>query len=279
MTNKKISITEHQNILLDILKFLDQTCRENNIKYSLINGSLIGAIRHHGFIPWDDDVDVILTRENYVKLKKILDKETGQFQTLKQGKGGERYPFIKLIDTHTHAIEKNRPKFNPNYGIYVDILCYYPTSNNQKERKKHYKKLEMMVSLFLRRKIFFKEESLSKIILCLGKNACSKLLGYNKLNRKFNKLLNQYNGRKYVINNWPIYGYEKEIQLRKNTEEYTDTKFENLTVMIFKNYDEILRTIYGNYMKLPPKNERVPKHNMTAWWREYQKPKRQKPNS
>ena len=109
MTNRKISATEQQTILLDILKFLDHTCRKNNINYSLINGSLLGAIRHHGFIPWDDDIDVILTRENYVKLKKILDKETGQFQTLKPGKGGEKYPFIKLIDIRTHAIEKNRP--------------------------------------------------------------------------------------------------------------------------------------------------------------------------
>ena len=118
-------------------------------------------------------------------------------------------------------------------------------------------------------KIFFKEEPLSKIVLCLGKNACSKILGYKRINRMYDKLLNQYSDReKYVINSWPVYGFENEIQLKKNTEEYIDAKFEDMTAMIFKNYDEILTTIYGDYMKLPPKSKRIPKHSMTAWWRE-----------
>lgn len=270
MADKKIiSLPEQQKILLEMLRFLDRICRKNKIKYSLINASLIGAIRHQGFVPWDDDIDVVLTKENYDKLKKILDKETGRYQTLKQGKGGERYGFLKLIDTHTQALEKNRPKFNPNYGIYIDITCYYPTSDGKKEQSKQFRKLKLLFSLYLRRKIFFKEEPLSKIILCLGKNACSKILGYNRINRRYNKLLNKYSdGKKYVISNWPVYGFENEIQLAKNTEEYIDVKFEGVTVMVFKEYDEILKTIYGDYMKMPPKNKRVPKHNITAWWRE-----------
>lgn len=270
MTDEKkmMSVAEQQGILLEMLRFFDHVCRKNKIKYSLINASLIGAIRHHGFVPWDDDVDVVLTKENYQKLKKILDKETGRYQTLKPGKGGEGYGFLKLIDTHTHAYERNRPKFNPNYGVYIDIFCYYPTSDEVKEREKHCKKLQMMISLYLRRKIFFKEEPLSKIVLCLGKNVCSKLLGYRRINRKFNKLLNQYNDTKYVINNWPIYGAEREVQLKENTEEYIDAMFEDLTVMIFKNYDAMLKNIYGDYMKLPPKKDRVPKHKMKVWWRE-----------
>ena len=72
----------------------------------------------------------------------------------------------------------------------------------------------------------------------------------------------------FVMLNWPAYGFEHEIQLKKNTEEYIDVKFEGLDVMIFKNYDEILRTIFGDYMKLPPEEDRVPKHNTKAWWKE-----------
>lgn len=265
---KMISLVEQQKILLEILRFLDKTCRKNKIKYSLVAASLIGAVRHQGFVPWDDDVDVVLTKENYEKLKKVLDKETGRYQALKPGKGGEKYGFMKLIDTQTHAYEKNRPKFDPNYGVYIDIFCYYPTSDDKKEQLKQFKKLKLMVSLYLRRKIFFKKEPLSKIIMCLGKNACSKILGYSRINHIYDKLLNQYSGTKHVIINWPVYGFENEIQLAKNTEEYIDAKFEDLTVMIFRDYDEILRTTYGDYMKLPPKSKRVPKHNVMAWWRE-----------
>lgn len=266
--NKKmISATEQQGIALDILRFLDRICRKNNIDYSLIGGSLIGAIRHHGFIPWDDDVDVILSEENYVKLKKILDKETGRYQTMKLGRGGEKYIFTKLVDTRTHVIEKGQPAFDPDYGVYVDIFCYYSTSDDFKKRKKHYKKIKMMVSLITRRKILLKEEPLAKCILCFAKNMCSRLLGYGRIRRMFDVLLNQYSGTKYVVSNWPAYGFEKEIQLKKNTEEYIDVKFEDLTVMVFKNYDEILRTTFGDYMQLPPESERQPRHDMMAWWR------------
>ena len=267
---KIITIEEQKQIMLEMLKFIDEVCRKNGIEYSPIGGTLIGAIRHHGYIPWDDDIDIILTRDNYEKLKRILDKETGRYQTLKRGKGGERFNFLKLIDTWTEAREGAQVGDNLYYGIYIDIFCYYSTAQNFKERQRHFKKIDLMVKLNARLKLDFKNKTLRQNVRQLVKNTASRLVGYKWINKRFDRVMNMYSDvmSDYVVSNWPIYGFEKEIQLRKNTEEYVDVKFENLTVRMFKNYDEILKTTFGDYMQLPPESERISKHNMAMWWRE-----------
>lgn len=265
---KMINEKEQKQVMLEILRFLNSVCRKNNIKYSLIAGSLIGAVRHHGYIPWDDDIDVILTKKNYYKLKKILDKENGRYQTLKYGEGGECFSFIKLVDTYTQAREGTLEKMHTKYGIFIDIFCYYPTSDNYDERKQQFNKIRILVSLFARRRIDLKNRTVLQNIERVGKNVVSKLMGYKGIKRSMEKTVNKYKDSKYVVSNWPAYSFEKEIQLRKNVEDYIDADFEGLKVMIFKNYDEILRTTFGDYMKLPPKSERVSKHSLRAWWRD-----------
>lgn len=265
---KRISFEEHRSILINLLKYVDTVCRENNINYSLIGGSLIGAIRHGGIIPWDDDIDIILTKENYDKLKKILDSKNGRFQTLKENKGGKRFFFTKFIDTRTQMTEHGQVRFDPNYGVYIDIFCYYPISNELKKRKKQYKKIKLLVSLVSRRKIDLKEIGLKKAVLCFGKNVASSILGYKRIKQMFNRVVCNNDDSNYVVSNWPAYGFDKEIQLRKNTESYKDVYFEGLKVMVFSNYDAILRTTFGDYMVLPPEEKRIPKHEAVAWWKD-----------
>ena len=104
---KKIEIDEQKKIMVEILEYFDKVCRENNINYSLIGGSLIGAIRHKGIIPWDDDIDVILTRENYLKIISLLEKENdNRFKILTQNTCNDySFPFPKLIDKRTYVVE------------------------------------------------------------------------------------------------------------------------------------------------------------------------------
>lgn len=267
--HRTITPQEQKRLALNLLKFVDRICRENNIKYSLIGGSLIGAVRHQGYIPWDDDIDIILTRKNYTKLKAILDQEAGRYQTLKRGQGGEHYGFTKFIDTKTH-LQENGQRFNKNYGVFLDIFCYYPAPNTEKMQIWHYKKLKLLYKLSSKSANTNKTISVTKKIAKNARNILSSIIGYKNINTIYLAIANKYTKKKtnYVINSWPVYSAKKEIQLAKNTEEYIDAKFENLTVMIFKNYDAILRTTFGDYMKLPPKSERIPKHNMQMWWRE-----------
>lgn len=265
---KIISPAEQKQIMLDMLKFVDEICRKNNIEYSLIGGSLIGAIRHNGFIPWDDDLDIILTKENYENLKKILDVESGRYQTLKPGKGGEQFSYIKLIDTYTQIEEGRSQKLIPDYGVYIDIFCFYPISDDYAKRRRCYKKIELLVSLIARRRLDFTNLSLRRNLMRLGKNLISSCIGYKNIGKMFNKILTSCPESEYVISNWPVYGFDKEIFAKKNTEKYVDAKFEDLTIMIFKDYDAILRVTFDDYMKFPPKSMRIAKHDIRAWWRD-----------
>lgn len=266
----RMSLKEQKKIMIEILSYFDNICRANNINYSLIGGSLIGAIRHKGIIPWDDDVDVILDKDSYEKVIKILLENNGRYKLLYH-KNDSKYfpPFPKLVDTHTIVVEPQLLDSIDNYGVYIDIFCYNNTSNDPRERVKHLKKIKLLNSMLSRKKLDFKNLPISQNIKRFFKNTISKIIGYKKLNVLVEKENNRYNKEttEYVVSNWPIYGIDKEIQNSKNIIKYKNTKFENLEVMIFENYDEILRTTFGNYMELPPEEKRTC-HGLEAYWRD-----------
>lgn len=272
MNDKRIlTSAEQKQLLLDMLKYIDKTCRDHGIKYSLISGSLIGAVRHHGFIPWDDDIDIALTKENYFKLKQLLDMEDGIYQTIKYGKHHDNLGFMKLIDTRTQISENNCVP-NTNYGIFVDIFCYFPTSNNETERRKHYNKMHHLLKLVsvLRTRANPKSMSFGRCLKVWIEKCYSRIIGYHGINKMMGNMINKYNvvDTEYVLSGWPLYSFDHEIQFRKDTEEYIDIEFEKMNIMVFKNYDRILKTQYGNYMELPPESERVAGHNIMAWWKD-----------
>lgn len=265
---KKITTKEQKQIMIGILKYFDEICRKNNIKYSLIGGSLIGAIRHKGIIPWDDDIDVILTRENYEKIINILKHKNDSKYMLLDNEICSDYffPFPKLVDIETFVIEPLSLKQIDSYGIYIDIFCYTNISDIKRERLKTIKKIKFWNGLISRKKFNIKNK---KFLMNLTRNTISTIIGSKNLIKKVNKIYekNKNLDSDYVVSNWPIYANEKEIQLSKNVKEYIDVPFESINAMIFKNYDEILKTTFGDYMKLPPKEKRVC-HGLIAYWRD-----------
>ena len=263
---KKMSIEEQRQVMVEILKYFDTLCRKNNIKYSLIGGTLIGAIRNKGIIPCDDDIDIILDKENYKKIIDILKNDNNSkyklltFDTCKD----YFFPFPKLVATNTKVIEPLCLKECSQYGIFIDIFYY----NNMPKNKKIFKKIQLLNSLLSRKKLNIKEESIKQNILRMNKNILSKIIGYKNLIRIKEKIESKYDLQttKYVLSNWPIYSIDQEYQLSKNIKEYIDVPFEDIKAMIFKNYDEILKTTFGNYMKLPPEEKRKT-HGLEAHWR------------
>lgn len=267
---EKIEKEEYKKIMLNILKYFDELCRKNNIHYSLIGGSLIGAIRHHGIIPWDDDIDVILSIEDYYKLIDIIEKDNHpRYKLLSSGKQKNyNLPFFKLVDTRTLLIEKQLLEPIDNYGIFIDIFCYLNTSDDRKKREKHIRKLKFYNSL-LSRKAYNKKDGLIKNILRFGKNSLSKMIGYENILELHKKCMYKYGQNEkatYVFSNWPIYKIEKEVQKKENIQDYIDVNFDGIQAEVFKNYDEILRTTFDDYMILPPEEKRI-SHNLEAYWR------------
>ena len=118
-----------------------------------------------------------------------------------------------------------------------------------------------------RKKLNFKKEGIKQNFLRFNKNMISKVIGYDSIYKKLEKIYNKYSKNKsdYVVSNWPIYDISKEIQKSNNIAEYINVSFENIQVMIFKNYDEILKTTFGDYMQLPPEDKRK-SHGLEAYW-------------
>ncbi|MBQ9684228.1 LicD family protein [Candidatus Saccharibacteria bacterium] len=266
--NKEITLNEYKKRLINILLYLDRTCRDNDIKYSLFGGSMIGAVRNGGIIPWDDDIDIVFDQNNYKKLIHVLkNKENKHFKLLTpETEETYYYPYAKLVDLNTDVEEIGCKKIN-NYGVYIDLFCFHNAPRTKIGRSLHFYKIQYYKILFSGYahktiKNTYKYAKLKKI----GKIYAEKI-GIQKVIKKYNKLIQKYDKKqtKYMIIDWPVYGPSKDYQQSKNTKKYMKIIFENNSISIFKNYDAILRQTFDDYMKLPPIEQRVAKHNMKAY--------------
>lgn len=269
--SKKIELQEMKKIQLEILKYVHEICTENNIKYFLMAGSLLGAIRHDGFIPWDDDIDIALAHDDYLRLLNILKESKHKLYTLldHSTQSDYFYPFAKLVDSRTIMTEDNFRDIE-NYGVYIDIFSYHGLPDDEREREKHYKKIKK-----IQRQIFhfsLKNPYQGNIIKKLAKIPFvyyARKRGIEKILDDYNKILTTYDVHKtkYAISNYPIYDKNSEIQKSHLLNNVRYHRFENIDVLILCEYDEWLKITYGDYMQLPPLNERKP-HENKAYWRE-----------
>lgn len=270
MSNRRITPKEHQEILINMLTYIDSICRKNNINYSLIGGSLIGAIRHKGFIPWDDDIDIVLDINNYNKLIEILRKNDNKHYTLLEPLLTNGYPlhFTKLIDNRTSLKEKAVIDEVNNYGVFLDIFCYNYAPDNFNTRKRYFKKLLFWRKCLVKVDPNYNNPSFIHKFIRISKNIYLSIMGNKRILKKMQSLILKYNRKesKYVITNNPVYSFEKEVQFADDILEYIDVPFEKINVKIFKNYDNILKRTFGNYMELPPKEKQIA-HNVSAYWK------------
>lgn len=268
---KKIELEEQKKLLIEILKYFDNICRKNNLKYTLVGGSLIGAIRHKGIIPWDDDIDVGLLYENYKKLLDLLKREKNEIYEVQYFGCNSTYfyPFIKIVDKRTTLIELDKKPIK-DYGVYLDIFCFNNFPNNSIIRRIHYMKImfcKKLINLYSYNQNYINNQK--KFVKKIGNIICSKI-GFEFLNRKFQKISIKYNNNnncKFCSLNWPYYGYDKEIFLLKDFAEFIDYDFEDMKAMIISSYDEILKTTFNDYMKLPPVEKRNTTHNIDIYWK------------
>ena len=258
---KKITeLDEIKKIELDILLYIDKLCKKNSIKYFLAYGTLIGAVRHNGFIPWDDDIDITMPRPDYEKFIRVMKNESDIYKLicLENCQNDYSYPFAKVYDSRTNIHEAWRP-MKEELGIYVDILPLDGLGNERKEVNNNANKL-----LKLAKQIWYMDT-------VKGKNFKGNILnaiGRKNLNRCFkhiSKKNNYYNTQYVGMLTWP--SDQIEIIEQKYYIENIDGVFEGFSFPIPKYYDIILSNIYGNYMELPPKEEQTLKHPFDAWWK------------
>lgn len=173
------------------------------------------------------------------------------------------YPFPKLVDEKTYLKENNMEIIN-SYGVYLDIFKYNYISNKKNIQKNKYKKI-----LKLKRLIrWLNYESDSGNLKAKVQHFISKVIGKETVLKKYEKIFNLKEKTDFFISNWPAYGVEHEVQKAENLKEYTRIKFGDRKIMVFKEYDKILKTTFGDYMKLPPKEKQISNHDFKAYWRD-----------
>jgi len=245
-----------QKIELELLIELDRICRKHNITYSIDGGTLLGAVRHGGFIPWDDDADVIMVRKEYEKFLSVVDQELDKSRFYLQDLNrtpGYRWGYAKLRRANTDFIRLNQEHMPYKQGIFLDIFICDNVPDN------YILRCICNFHSFIYRKIFYSEvgkysaSGISKLVYKLLSLIPEKAIK-NRYN-KYVKFRNRKSTKLVKCLTFPacnrVYGYKREWY-----EDTIDIEFEGVTFKGSRNYDEYLTFLYGDYMKLPPVEQR-----------------------
>lgn len=256
-------LRELQLIELDILKEVDRICKKNKITYYMAEGSLLGAMRHQGFIPWDDDLDIAMLRSDYEKFLKIAPKEISKKYEIQHQTTIKNYwsPFIKVryLDNSKYA-QKHIAHLTNHNGPLLDIfpIDNVPKENNLKQYIQAFK-----IKLYrgmLGLKLYRKPKNLKTYIVWF----LAKFYTIKNLHQKLDKTFKKYNNENnpYLVNLASYYNYKKQTFLKDfyGTPRYV--KFEDIMVPVPKEAEKILTKIYGeDYTNIPPIEKRITKHH------------------
>lgn len=255
--------------LMDMLIWFHNFCEDNELKYYMVGGTMLGAIRHQGFIPWDDDVDIGMPREDYRKLEDIMGssvyKKKYILETPNSMAADYIYPHAKLYDITTTVIQ--RARIDVIRGTYIDIFPIDGIGNTYEESVKNYRPIRLRLSLLgarilqIRRGRSWYLNYMMYIIRLIPDFIIKEKELISKINQLCSKRdYSQYN---YIGNLLGIYGY-KEIMPKHYFGTPTLYSFEGTQLYGVELYNEYLTVLYGNWKIAPPEGKRVSKHNFTA---------------
>lgn len=260
---------EHiHNKLLDMMKLFHRFCVENEITYYIIGGTALGAFRHKGFIPWDDDMDVTIPRPDYDKFISIADKLPEPLEIDYYGNRNNcPIHYVKLVDKSTTLIEQHYKNYVE--GAYIDV---FPLDGSKEYAGKEIKRHKKIYSLFYYTTLHQntdKTHGLRKI----RKFLISKM-NLNQMHNRLHDLLVEvpFESADYVDNYLGAY-HGKEITPKSYFAEPVLYQFEDTQLYGPTDMDGYLKTLYGDYMQLPPEENRVFKHNY--YYLDYSQPYRE----
>lgn len=259
-----LSLQETQNILYEMLKIFADFCDSQGLRYYLYGGTLLGAVRHQNFIPWDDDIDVCMPRPDYEKLRQISKKLPGEHYEIKQ----YSQPYIKMVDTRVGFFEHLLREEYHEESLFIDIFpvdgvphqnanthfikieidrkkLIYSLVDPEKLKKKN-SPIFFLKKLFLRAHIFRDSKKYSDRIEKRAKSNC-----YSACDQ-----VSVY-----------VWGWgAKDVSDKKKFENRVSIRFRDREFWCQGNYEEILRLKYDDYMQIPSVEERPAMHGR-SWWR------------
>jgi lipopolysaccharide cholinephosphotransferase len=249
-----------QQVILSIMKDIDQLCTQNGIEYYLVAGSALGAVRHKGFIPWDDDLDILMTDDNYQKFCAVcqtqLDIEKYFFQkALIDWK--LNFSKIRLKGTYMEEVEADQTVAKENRGIFIDIFKLDNVSDNKWMQYWQYICAKVWLTYMLQTRTFHSASLQKKIVML-----CSKILSIPFVGKFFRYQVEKYN--RQLANHYGFFfgrtRFHNAIIKKEVLGKPTRVPFEDMKLPIPEKVDKHLTSLYGDYMQLPPKDKRQPLH-------------------
>lgn len=260
---EKHELTPLQGRLLEMLKWFDGFCRANNLNYYLLGGTMLGAARHQGFIPWDDDIDVGLFRNDYDRLVNLMKGKQESGKYILEAPDSEYedfcYPYAKIYDVSTTLIEHYAVPLKR--GIFLDIFPLDYLGDSLEECKKRYAPIKNLYNFYLtrvaapdRHRSWYKNAAV---------NISGRIPFINnrklriKLSQKCANVNNSLSWGGNLLGNWGI----KEVMPISVMGEPKEYLFEGQKVYGVADFDAYLTNLYGNWRQLPPKEKQVTHHD------------------
>lgn len=268
---KELNLQEIQKIELNLLKEVDRICRDQEFRYFMVGGTLIGAVRHHGFIPWDDDIDISMPRPDYEAFIQYCMTNQTEFRLL-SNRNTENYwnLFSKVSDPRTKIIDSVIDGQDHDAGVSIDIFPIDGLGMTLDEARRTFMKTELKRDIldarnwkrFSRSKTHGLAYEPIRLAMFLLSRVCSPS-GLMKKIEAFSRR-KSFDDQEYGACIAGAYR-TKEIMEKRIYSEYCQLQFQGEKFMAPEHYHEFLTAIYGNYMELPPEDKRVTHHTYKAY--------------
>ena len=260
---KQLTLPEMHQLLLRMLDCIHEYCMANNIRYSLGGGTLLGAIRHKGFIPWDDDADIMMPRPDY---ERFLQGFPGQYPHyhLQHWKNDQDYPllFAKVYDDRTHL---EGARYDRGLSVDVFPIDGLPPVSKQKMYYDRYKKSRVFE--YVQRKSAGSLSWKGKIFVVIT-FPLWRFIPAHKFRAYVEKYLLRYPFESSECAGCTVGEYGMAEFMEADTfRHYIDVPFQGVQLCAIAAYAPYLTQHYGNYMQMLPEEKRKPKHHFTCWWK------------
>ncbi len=250
----KLQMGEVREMQMELMRYVRDTCERNGLRYYMCGGTLLGAVRHGGYIPWDDDVDLAMPMPDYLKFIKIV-KNQGQYLSLNIFDYPDDYYnfFMRLINQDTYLKYWEYP-FLMTTGVSIDIFPLFGLPSQQKEREFFYKTIRLLNERYI--STYIENDKDTQKVISTRHN----------LQRQIEDMMEQYSFDECEwIGNVLSKYREKEIMPRAIYQDYVHLKFENDLFAAAGGYVDYLSRMFGDYMQLPPERDRMNTHDYNAY--------------
>lgn len=273
---ESLTMKEIQHVSLEILKKITDLCDNHGFKYFLAYGTLIGAIRHKGYIPWDDDVDIMMPRPEYERFLAYFASHKGELDYLEifNQDTNKKYPYVlSRVSDSRYSIDVKNER-NCGLGVFIDIYPLDGIGHSESEALMHLKKTTKYPSLiFLATRIYYHfgiTKGWKKRLIKFPAFIYTHLFGKKYFMRKLASLLEKYKYEEceYVGAAAWCTQPQKNVYKKEWCEDLIKVPFECYEFNIPRQYDEMLKVTYGDYMKLPPEKDRIYHHMYKAYKKE-----------